>query len=105
VALTFRNTDGSSWTKIVNAIWRVMADNQEVLEGAANQRQMIGVEPTINGMFLAADITLAQLRSVMYAQPIDSTGQPGTQYTLTNVQPIGMQPGGDRIFTIWTRQT
>jgi hypothetical protein len=106
VILTCRTPTGGTSTITTTAVWRVMGDFDPTLEGATNSLTHLGAEPDINAIFDAAQITLAQLRSVLYATlGQDATGaQPAERYVLLDVEPIGMLPGGDRFFTKWSRQ-
>jgi hypothetical protein len=83
-----------------------MGDFDPTLEGANNDRYHLGAEADINAIFDLAQVSLAQMRSAIYAQlGSDATGaQPASKYVLLDVEPIGMVPGGDRLFTKWSRQ-
>lgn len=105
VILTLRTPAGSTTTLTVDAVWRVMSDSEPAMEAGSNDRFHIGGQDVV-AIFNAADITLPQLRSCIWAVlGADATGaQPAIKYTVLHVEPFGMVPGSDRFYTIWTRQ-
>jgi hypothetical protein len=106
VILTLRTAGGGTTTLTVQAVWRVIIDDMPTYEGPTNALTHLGVESPIQAEFNAADVTLAQLRSCIYAT-LTSPGpnQPASRYVLTDIEPTGMLPGGTRYFTRWTRQS
>ena len=106
VILTLRTAGGGTSTLTVNAVWRVMGDFDPTYEGPNNVRFQGTVDADVEAIFNQADVTLPQLRACIWASlGSDATGaQPATKYTLMDIEPVGIMPGGDRFFTRWTRQ-
>jgi hypothetical protein len=55
-------------------------------------------------MFRASDITLQQLRSVIYATVDPENNATANRFRLTSVVPKGIMPGGDRYLCTFNRQ-
>lgn len=104
VTLYQRSPTGGLIEQRVSCIWRIQGDFDPTMEGASNDRYHLGADADINAVFDTRDVSLQQLRSTLYAVPDDPTGQPSGKYVLLDVEPTGIQPGGDRYFTKWTRQ-
>jgi hypothetical protein len=97
VTLVCKNPDGSTSPLVVDAIWRVQGDDDPSLVRRAGN--------DILAIFLAADVSLAQLRFTVYAAPTTPTGaEPATRYIITSITPKGFPPGADRLQVTLTRQ-
>lgn len=108
ITLVLRNPDNTTKTLSVYAIWREAQDADPTLNpphGGVPGAPSTGGQDDIVSEFLAEDITLAQLRAVIYAAPATLlASEPATRYILTGITPKGMLPGGDRYIVTWTRQ-
>jgi hypothetical protein len=107
VDLTLRSVGGGTTTKTVTAIWRAIQDADPSLGPAYGESAAQNGDADVEAVFFVADVTLAQLRSCIYAQLHAGQGQgaePAHRYTLTTVEVKGMKPGGSRFLTYWIRQ-
>lgn len=113
VTLTLRTPTGATEQRTVPAIWRPVMDTDRTLEGPTNATSRAGVEPDVMAIFDQADVSYAQLRATLYVTvPPNPAGTPtvpsgfpaGAHFVLTDLEIAGMPPGGDRYFTLWTRQ-
>jgi hypothetical protein len=107
VDLHLRTAGGGTTILTVAAIWRVLQDTDPSLGPAYGDtaKQMGDVD--VSAVFFVADVSLAQLRSCLWAQLAAGQGtgvQPATKYTLTSVEVKGLLPGGSRYLTHWIRQ-
>lgn len=103
IDLTLKNPDGTTWTLSVNAIWKPDHDVDPVL--SAIGPRAASVADDIVSVFLQSDVTLAQLRACIYAQPHTPIGaEIANRYILMSITPKGLLPGGDRFVCTWTRQ-
>jgi len=105
VTLTLRQAGGGTTTLVVNAVWRVLFDDMPSMQGPTNALTHLGVEAPVYAEFNSADITLAQLRSAIYAVPATGPSEVATRYVLTDIEEAGMLPNATRYFTRWTRQS
>jgi hypothetical protein len=97
ITLHCKNPDGTTHDLVVNAVWRATQDADPVLGHAA--------QSDILAMFMESDISLATLRSVIYAAPVTPTGaEPAQRYIITALAPRGFPVGTDRIFATLQRQ-
>lgn len=108
VALVLKLPDNTTSTLTADALWRPMVDadpslapaNRVVLGDAG-----LGGSGDVLASFLATDVTLAQLRSCIYAYPASPyPDEPATRYLITSITPRGMMAGGDRYVCTFTRQ-
>lgn len=98
ITLVCKNPDGSTTPITVDAIWRAGQDADPALTGATGQTDVLA-------MFLESDVSLATLRSVVYASPQTPVGaEPATRYLITALAPRGFPVGTDRIFVTLRRQ-
>jgi hypothetical protein len=107
VDLHLRIAGGGTSVLTVSSIWRVLQDADPSLGPAYGDtaKQMGDVD--VSAIFFVADVTLAQMRSCLYAQLTAGQGigvQPATKYTLTSIEVKGLLPGGSRYLTHWIRQ-
>lgn len=97
ITLVCKNADGSTSTITANGIWRPVQDADPVLGPAAGA--------DVLAMFLETDVSLATLRSVIYAHPTTPIGaEPAVRYSIIALAPRGFPPGTDRIFISLRRQ-
>jgi hypothetical protein len=105
VVLTMRTGAGGTTTLTVKAVWRVQGDMDPTLSQTAADIETRATQPDVIAEFLQADVTLAQLRSVMYITLSAGVGaQPATKYTIAAIDVRGMPPGGDRFVVNCMRQ-
>lgn len=106
VILTMRTPTGGTTTKIIDAIWRVVADFDPLYEGPTNALTHLGTEADVIAEFDTDQLTHSELKSVLWAVlGANAEGvQPATKYTLTDIEVLGIPIGGDRYLTRWTRQ-
>lgn len=108
VTLTLRviSPPATTATLQVNCVWRPQSAADQTLEGPANHLIQYGVDADAYSIFNAADISLDQLRAVLFLELTDPTPshEPGQKYTLIDVTPIGMAPGYSRYYATWTKQ-
>lgn len=98
IVLGIKHADGTVTTTTVNAIWRATQDADPVLSGSVAGTDILA-------MFMESDISLATLRSVVYAYPQTPVGsEPATRYLITALAPRGFPVGTDRIFVTLRRQ-
>jgi hypothetical protein len=98
ITLVCKNPDGSTSTIQRTGIWRVVQDADPAIAGQVNSADVLA-------MFLESDVSLATLRSVIYAYPTTPTGaDPAERYTITSLAPRGFPVGADRIFISLRRQ-
>lgn len=106
VILTLRTAAGGTTTMTLNAIWRVQTDADPTFQGPTADHFHLGTTPDVAAIFNQTDITLPQLKSCIggVLGSGAQNAQPANKYTLLSVEPFGILPGGDRFFTLWTRQ-
>jgi hypothetical protein len=104
VVLTLRTPAGGTTTLAVEGVWRVQADFDPSRENPTNDRFHVGPGQDVFAVFDAGGITLQQLRSCLWAEPLPDGAEPGRRYILLDIEPVGMAPGGTRFITRWTRQ-
>jgi hypothetical protein len=108
ITMTLRKSDNTTTTLSIYGIWREAVDADPTMNppsGGVPGAPNAGGQDDIVSEFLAEDITLAQLRSVIYAAPATLlNSEPATRYIPTGITPKGMLPGGDRYIVTWTRQ-
>lgn len=104
IVFTLRTVTGGvpgTTTLTVDAVWHVNDDADPAYSETAGRRPL----PDILAMVNAADITLAQLRSCLYAAPQSLlANEPATRYLITAIQPKGTMAGGDRYMLTLARQ-
>jgi hypothetical protein len=107
VDLHLRTAGGGTTVLTVTSIWRVLQDADPNLGPAYGDTSKQMGDVDVSAVFFVADVTLAQLRSCLWAQLTAGQGvgvQPATKYTLTSVEVKGILPGGSRYLTHWIRQ-
>jgi hypothetical protein len=98
ITLHCKQPDGSVTTITATGIWRPMQDADPVIAGQVGTADVLA-------MFLETEVSLATLRSVIYAYPTTPTGaEPADRYTITALAPRGFPVGTDRIFLTLRRQ-
>lgn len=89
----------------INGIWRVMEDADPTLSEINIAVMRTAEKPDVIAHFLESDISLAQLRSCIYAYPTTPVGvNPANHFLLAHVDVRGLQPGGSQLITYWMRQ-
>lgn len=105
VILTMRTSAGGTTTLTVNAVWRVMGDQDPSLTQSVADVETRGSLPDVYAEFLETDVTLAQLRSVLWITLTAGVGaQPAQKYFINAIEVRGMQPGGNRFNVHCMRQ-
>lgn len=97
VILTMRTSAGGTTTLTVKSVFRVMGDMDPTLSQTAADVETRATTPDVIAEFLATDVTLPQLRSVIYLALSAGVGaQPAQKYIIAAIDVRGMAPGGDR---------
>lgn len=103
IVLTLKLANGTTTQLIVPAIWKPYHDMDPSLMEAGPGTGTS--EDDILASFNLADVSLAQMRSCIYAYPQTPTGaEPANRYIVTSITPKGLLPGGDRIVVTFDRQ-
>ncbi len=107
VRLTLRTAGGGTTTLVVPAIWKPVEDADPALVESNHMSSHIGGDPDVQAVFALSDVSLSQMRACIHAELLThGTGaEPATTYLLLSVEPRGLPPGGDRLFTRWARQS
>ena len=82
-----------------------MGDMDPTLSQTAADIETRATQPDVIAEFLETDVTLAQLRSVLYITLSAGVGaQPAQKYIIAAIDVRGMPPGGDRFVVNCMRQ-
>ena len=105
VILTLQLPGGGSTTLTLNAIWRVMEDQDPVYDPAGVGGDDLKSADVV-AMFNLADVSYDQMRSCVFAQL--APAQPGpdvaTRFLPTAIFVKGIAPGGSRLIVTFDRQ-
>jgi ABC-type uncharacterized transport system involved in gliding motility auxiliary subunit len=105
VVLTMRTSIGGTTTLQIKSVFRVMGDMDPTLSQTAADVETRATTPDVIAEFLETDVTLPQLRSVIYLTLAAGVGaQPAQKYTIAAIDVRGMAPGGDRFLCHCMRQ-
>jgi hypothetical protein len=105
VVLTMRTSAGGTTTLTLKSVFRVMGDMDPTLSQTAADVETRATTPDVIAEFLETDVTLPQLRSVIYLTLSAGVGaQPAQKYIIAAIDVRGMAPGGDRFLCHCMRQ-
>jgi hypothetical protein len=108
ITLTLRTPAGGTTTMTIPMIWKPAEDaDPSMVPPGSGTPGFTNIDQTadIVAIALQQDISLAQIRAVISAQPASPTGaEVANRYILTSDTPKGITPGGDRLLLTFRRQ-
>lgn len=105
IAWVLKNADGSTTTHVIDTLWGPAQDADPTLGTPQSGTLAVGTADDILASVNGTDLSLAQLRSCIYATPQSPLAdEPASRYLITTITPKGMMAGGDRYVVTLTRQ-